>query len=394
MLMALAGCHFQTDPPDHAPAGVTASPGDGLAVIGFDQEPNLTYWIFYQPGSAVVAAAQGATILRDAISPHVVSGLTNGTQYAFVMNSTSDDSSAGPSSSVVLATPRLAGENWVVGAAIGAMPQNLNGLASSGARFVAVGNAATVLAGDFKYTSASPPGVTEWLPPASFPAGFASNLVAVTYSTQFVALSAEGAILTSADGLTWTLSTSTIPSTGMNNLAFGFPLYVAVGNGGKIFTSTDLVTWNEPVSNTLDDLYGVSLLNGRFVVTGANGALLTGDGVNWTVQTSNTGNALRGAAFSATPTALYVAVGDAGTVVTSADGITWNPIAQPLAQNARSVVFGSRFMTVGQGGGVAYSDDGLNWTQTSAGASDLARVLFAPGMYIAVGAAGANVVSR
>lgn len=395
-LIALSGCHFQTDPPGDAPTGVVSVPGDGRTVITFDQQPDLTYWIFYQPGSLVVPAAPGVSILRGAVSPQLVANLTNGIQYAFIMNATKDDSSAGPSSVIVVTTPRLAGASWVSGAALGAVPQNLNGLAFSGTRLVAVGDAATAFAGDYHYTNATPPGVTEWLPPTAFPDGFTSNLSSVTYSGQFVALGTDGSILTSPDGLDWTLALNPVPSTGMNSIFFVAPLYVAVGDGGKIFTSTNLENWTQPDSNTVNDLYAVSLLNDRLVATGANGTLITSlDGITWTLGDSQTLNALRGAAFGALNGGpQYVVVGDAGTILTSTDGNNWTPIAPPLAANLTSVVFGSRFMAVGEGGAVAYSDDGQNWTQTTAGPADLTRVLFTPGMYVAVGAAGANVVSK
>jgi len=391
-LIALAGCQ-QPEPPGEAPSGVAVEPGDGRVTVTWNQQPGLTYWIFFQIGSSVSPTTQGAAILRDVVSPQVLFNFANGTQYAFVMNASKGDSAAGPASPVVVATPRLAGVNWASGAALSTA--NLNGMAFNGSRFVAVGDMGTVFAGDHSYTSISPPGVSAWMPPTSLPPGFTSNLSAVTYTGQFVALGTDGSILTSSDGLTWALAANPVPGTGMNAIAFGPGLHVAAGSGGNIFTSPDLITWTQATSNTVNDLYSVSFLNGGFVATGANGTLVTSpDGVTWTVQVSNTASALRSAAFRALP-ARYVAVGDAGAIVTSADGVAWNLITPPpLAQNLSSVVFGSRFVAVGQGGAVAFSDDGTNWTQASAGSANLTRVLFAPAMYIAVGAAGANVVSK
>jgi hypothetical protein len=410
IFILLAGCHFQTDPPGDAPTGVKVIPGDGRVTISFDQLPGLTYWIFYQAGSSLDPSAPGVSIFRGAASPQVLSTIIsgvflNGTQYAFIMNATKNDSRAGPFSSTEVATPRLAGPNWDVGVALGPVPQNLNGLAFNNlTRLVAVGDSGTVFAGNYDYTHTNPPGVTEWLPPTSFPTGFVENLRAVTFSNQFVALGENGSILTSPDGSVWTLAPADnfVPSTGMNDLVFAFPRYVAVGNGGKIFTSPDLVVWTQPVSNTVEDLYSASLLNGRVVVTGANGTLLTSlDGVNWDPQQSNTGNALRGATFRASINVndiQYVVVGDAGTIVTSVDGTTWTATTLANAPNLLSVTrggaLGTRFLAVGSGGAVAFSDDGAVWTQTTAGSSDLRRVLVTPGMYIAVGAAGANAVSK
>ena len=395
-LIALAGCHFQGDPPGEAPSGVVVEPGDGRVTVTWNQEPGLTYWIFYRPGSSVAAVDPDAQIIFRAVSPHVVSNLVNGTQYAFVMNATKDDSSAGPSSAVVVATPRLAGADWVPGAALGTT-QNMNGIAFSGSRLVVVGDSGTIFSGAYNYTSTNPP-VTAWLPPTSLPA-VTTSLTAVTYSSQFVALGMDGPVLTSPDGLTWTLAANPVPGAGMNGIAFGAGAYVVVGNGGNIFKSQDLVTWTPVMSNTGSDLYSVSFLNGGFVATGANGTLLTSaDGGSWTAQTSNTVNALRGAAFRSTPTALSVVVGDAGTVVTSADGTNWTATALAGAPNLRSVTsggaLGTRFLAVGLVGAVVFSDDGINWTPTTAGSLGLARVIFTPAMYVAVGAAGANAIAK
>jgi len=406
-LIMLASCHRQAAAPADAPTGLAVAPGDGQVTVTWDQQPELTYWIFYQPGSTVTAAAPGVPLLFDVQSPRVVFPLVNGTQYAFIMNATKDDSRAGPSSAVVVAVPRLSGSNWNSGLSLG--PQNLNGVGYNPTlnRLVTVGNAGTIFAGDFNYTNTNPPGVTAWTPPTSLPTGFVSDLSAVMFSgSQFIALGTDGSILTSADGNAWILSTHPVSSGGaagprMNSIAFGIvsnaTIYVAVGDGGNIFTSPDLMTWNPQTSHTGNNLYNVSFPNGVFVATGANGTLLTSaDAINWALPNSipSTSNALRGATFGA---GSYAVVGDAGTILTSTDGTNWSLItpAPPLTQDLRAVRYGTRFVTVGQGGPVAYSDDAINWLPTSSDSTaDLAAVIFTPGMYLAVGASGANAVSR
>ena len=395
VLIALAGCKSQTDPPGSAPRDVAVTAGDGRVTVTWTPEPDLAYWIFFQQGSSVVAASPESLVLANVVSPQAVAPLTNGTQYAFVMNATKHDSAAGPSSPVVTAIPRPAGANWVTGGALGAV--NLNGVAFGGGRFVTVGDSAAAFTGLYSYTSTNPPGVNAWLPPTPpFPA-FTGNLRAVAYTGQFVALGADGSILTSSDGLTWTLATNAIPVSGMNAIAFGAGVHVAVGNGGNIYTSSDLGSaWVPANSMTTNDLYSVSFLNGGFVATGAAGTLLTsGDGIGWTPRISNTINALRGVAFRLSAGVRYVAVGDAGTIVTSSDdGSTWSSPIAPVTENLTSVVHASRFVAVGQGGRVVFSDDGTNWTPASSGSVDLAQVVAAPAMYMAVGAAGANFVSK
>jgi len=195
----------------------------------------------------------------------------------------------------------------------------------------------------------------------------------------------------------------------MNSLAFRLvsnvtATYVAVGDGGKIFTSTDLTAWTPAASNTTSVLYNVSFPKDTFVATGAGGTLLTSpDGSAWTVQTSNVSTALRGAAFgtgSAAAGASYVVVGDAGTILTSPDGMTWSLATLSSPLNLQSVTFGSRFVAVGkesvpgQGSMVVYSDDTINWPQAPSNSGDLAAIIPTPAMYVAVGASGANAVSK
>src|SRR5439155_14237810 len=140
----------------------------------------------------------------------------------------------------------------------------------------------------------------------------------------------------------------------------GATIYVAVGDGGTIFRSTDnLVTWIPAAArNTTSHLYNVSFPDGTFVATGASGTLLTStDASTWTPQISNTPNALRGATFGtgSAGTSSYVAVGDSGTIVTSTDGTTWSLAPPPLSQDLRAIHFGSRFVAVGRRGAVVYS---------------------------------------
>jgi photosystem II stability/assembly factor-like uncharacterized protein len=240
----------------------------------------------------------------------------------------------------------------------------------------------------------------------------------------FVTLARDGRLALSGDGLNWS-SVGPIPSSGgMSDIAFAFannitPTYAAVGTGGQIWMNSggDLKTWTQVIpSPTPNDLTSVSLLNGSFYATGTGGTLLTnpsGSG-SWTSLTSNTPNTLRGVAFGpssalqATFGTVYVAVGDAGTIINSFDnGQNWNPVnpstfnppfTGPLP-NLQSIVVGgsagTRFLAVGQNGAVVFSDDGANWSTWSSGPSNnLAKVFYAGGMYIGVGDAGVQAVSR
>lgn len=425
-LIAVSGCQRKNDPPGDPPANVSVLPGDGVALLSWDALPGLTYWIFYRPGTTVTAAETGSIAVRNAQEPRAVTGLLNDTTYAFVMNATNDDSAAGPSSPVVTTTTRLAGDTWVTGAPIpiGAPPQNLNALAFSGFRYVAVGDAGTILAGDFNYGQPSPNlGVTSWMTGVVIGANFTENLRSVIFNGSFVALGENGSVLTSADGVSWganvPITVAGAPVTGMNGIAFSGAGYVAVGNGGQLFTSNNLAAaWVPGNSNTTEDLTSVVLLNGGLFATGTNGTLLVSpDGTTWNPQTTGLppGTTLRAVTFmqNAPSTAVrFVAVGDAGAVVTSTDVIagqgTWTPIVLPGAQNLRSVTVGGatglRFMAVGLGGSAVFGDSVINnvpvnsiqWSTPAqqSPTGDLSSVLFFLGQYLAVGSAGANAVSH
>jgi hypothetical protein len=171
-------------------------------------------------------------------------------------------------------------------------------------------------------------------------------------------------------------------------------------------------------SNTTEDLTSVELLNGALFATGTNGTLLISpDGTTWNSQTTGlpAGTTLRAVTFmpNAPLTAVrFVAVGDAGAVVTSTDVTagqgTWTPTVLAGGQNLRSVTVGGatgfRFMAVGLGGAVVFGDSVINnvpvnsiqWSTpaTQSPTGELSSVLFFLGQYLAVGAAGANAVSH
>jgi photosystem II stability/assembly factor-like uncharacterized protein len=211
----------------------------------------------------------------------------------------------------------------------------------------------------------------------------------------------DGSVITSTDAATWTEGTS-IGSAGMNALAYGAgTTYVAVGDGGVIYKNTTAgVTgaWTVKASGTTNDLYGVSYVNGIYVAVGAGGVLLTStDGDTWALRTSNTSNDLHQVAFGAST---YVAVGDAGTIVSSTDAATWalqtNPTV-PATEDLRTICFGpdAQFIAAGTAGTIVYSTTGLatSWSASNAGSITLNSIVPSD-VFIAVGAGGAYVSGK
>ena len=92
---------------------------------------------------------------------------------------------------------------------------------------------------------------------------------------------------------------------------------------------------------------------------------------------------------------LFVAVGDGGTIRTSADGVTWNPQTSGIFTSLFGVAHGNNtFVAVGAGGFVRTSSDGVNWGPGDSGTGlDLNGVAFGKGIFVAVGNNGTVLIS-
>ena len=136
--------------------------------------------------------------------------------------------------------------------------------------------------------------------------------------------------------LTWT-SRYNPDNVAWNGIAWnGSNLYVAVGESGKLYSSTNGTTWTVRTSgfgaNAIND---VQFGNGLFVAVGANGTITTSsDGTTWTARTSNMSTNTMVKVIYAN--SLWVAVGtgggttNTGGLTYSSDGITWTRKSQSL----------------------------------------------------------------
>jgi len=236
------------------------------------------------------------------------------------------------------------------------------------------------------------------------------NLYDVTWSDddmQFVAVGANGTIITSADGATWDIQNSTVTeslnkiiydanagvyitvgtngtvltsitsgvdwavqnsntSEDLNAIAqLSTTTYIAVGTNGKIITSANYTTWTNQISNTSEDLESIvvaDLGSGSYqaVATGRIGTIIISNGndiTSWTVKTSGTTNDLHGVnyttyTYNLVTQSIYTAVGNNGTILTSTDAATWTPQTDINATNHLfNVYYGSgKFWVVGSVG--------------------------------------------
>jgi hypothetical protein len=128
------------------------------------------------------------------------------------------------------------------------------------------------------------------------PAGITDDIWCVTYGRgTFAAVTNRGNLLTSTDGLTWSRQTID-PGVWLVSIAYGDGMWVVVGDKGTVLFSSDLKAWSNANSSTTNKLNGV-LWNGP----APNGTGLVPEQL----------------------LALWVAVGEAGTIITSPNAINW-----------------------------------------------------------------------
>lgn len=213
-----------------------------------------------------------------------------------------------------------------------------------------------------------------------------SNLRGVAYGTMFVAVGDGGASYSSTDGSTWAPLSTPAPGTSLNAVKYdnAHATYLSVGANGTVIALTPANTvWAAQTSYTANTLYALANNGaGYTVAVGDLGAIITSsDGATWTDRTSASGgatpittNPLYGVTYGYSTTLakyVFVAVGASGTLLYSADGINWTNVTPSPAPgyDLNGVTYGGLdanghpiFVAVGTSGTVLTSEDGVNWT--------------------------------
>lgn len=175
----------------------------------------------------------------------------------------------------------------------------------------------------------------------------------------------------------------------MREAACSADFLVAVGDGGRIFSSVDGMSWNEESMGSHRPLEGVAHLDGQFVAVSSYGQIFSsGDGVQWDEVVSS------GSWYAVTTFAgQFVAVGSLGRVTTSIDGVIWNSGTTGIGGDFLDLsCSASRCVAVGGDGFIAYSDDLETWQAASVppidadlNAVDYSQITLSTGQFVAVG---------
>jgi hypothetical protein len=413
----LQGCLGSGGNPAPAPVNVTVSAKDSRAVVTWDMVPGVEYWIFKAAGTGVTpkncSGMYLCTTTVKVTSPTTIWGLYNGIEYSFSVNGRTNGGPGGAGSPALQATPRLAGATWTAGAPLAPTSSDLRGViyGASGAKFVAAGTGGILYSGIVSTGNAATTGITWTAMTNPMPT---TNFNAVGYDTahaKFLAVGAGGAVIahvpsTSATAWTQLDGKTTYDLYALSHNGAGYD--VATGANGTIITSSDGTTWTVQSSGTTNALNGITYGNSAasttgyfFVTVGAAGTILySSDGLNWAPATSGTASDLKSVTY-AYEALTFVAVGANGTVLTSSDGVIWTPrtsISAVSTATLNAVTYSSarRFVAVASDGNIYYNEYanyGVDWTAVTpkATASPLYSIttggLFD---YTTVGAGGLN----
>ena len=331
------------------PTGLSAaSTANGSATISFTAPasdgglPITNYYYSIDNGVTWIARNPAS-----AASPLVIPGLVNGRLYTIKLSAVNSAGAGNPS----------AGLSVTVAA-------NLPATGTAGARYVAVGEGGRVLTS----TDGS-----SW---SSVTSGVTTRLRGVTSRAGTVlAVGHGGTILFSADGVSWTQLAAGIPAAAsqtdpnagdtLRGVAASATRFVAVGghDTGRIFTSDDGGTWTEAnLGGARGRLRSVVRSSTTFVAVGEGGTILSSlDGLTWNPRTSGTTERLDGVVWTGTQ---FQVITSTGKLHSSADGETWSAATN---SNAPSWVEGiawsaNRVVMLGAGGRIRSSDDGETWT--------------------------------
>jgi hypothetical protein len=279
-----------------------------------------------------------------------------------------------------------------------------------------------------------------------------NDLAAVTANSDyFVAVGANGQIITSQDGGSWFPADSGSTQY-LQGIAYGNGVFVAVGWQGTVLVSSNLSVWTKAFVSTTANFRTVTFGNGSFLAAGDAVTATSIDGMDWQVAPLPSSNTLFGLTYGdgltvgvgsdttiadagavvtttngetwSSPirgfdslfgvtyvSGLFVAVGGNGPfssqILTSSDGQSWQPQQSPVSQFLHGIAYQywtyadignyayGAFVAVGGSSGplIASSTNGLTWVKRSPPTtSPLTAICAARGLFVAVGIGGSIVV--
>jgi len=194
-------------------------------------------------------------------------------------------------------------------------------------------------------------------------------------------------LLVSFDGANWT-ETDIVDSP--NDFAFGNGRYVAVGSGGKLWSSADGIEWEPDTRGvTSDRLEAVEFGNGVFVAAGWGGTVVRSvDGRTWELGRipGELGGFVESVIWNGSK---FRAANFFREVFESADGRTWK-FLWTMPFSSQKIIFArGRYLAISNGGEAWESADMKMWNKAELNSNArITDVVYGEGRFVLVGANG------
>jgi hypothetical protein len=229
-------------------------------------------------------------------------------------------------------------------------------------------------------------------------AGYASQTTStLTVSQLIIAVGSTGSILTSLDGVTWSMQVSPLGTNlSLFSITYGNGTFVATNQDRPIY-SRDGKSWYTALTPAASGiLYNIAFGNGKFVQLSATQAYLSIDAISWSTVPLTTDNQQNKLCYGNNQ---FVAVGrydssDRSYTSTSVDGSSWTPTLVTGLSGSTGLTdvtwANGLYVAVGSNAAIITSSDGVKWTQrhyTNSGKS-FSSVTYGNGRFVAVGPAG------
>jgi hypothetical protein len=139
----------------------------------------------------------------------------------------------------------------------------------------------------------------------------------------------------------WSNQSPTVVTDDIWCVTYANGTFAAVTNQGNLLTSSDGLTWGTRAIDSGVWLVSIAYGNGMWVVVGDMGTILVSPNLfDWVLATSPTANKLNGVIYNGT---IWVAVGENGTIITSPDAETWT--LQPAIEGVTGFLHGITYAT-------------------------------------------------
>jgi hypothetical protein len=152
----------------------------------------------------------------------------------------------------------------------------------------------------------------------------------------------------------------------------------------SITRADPLALWHSRNSGATNILNADACGNGICVAVGNQGTILSSaDGLVWTRRNSGTTAVLNSMVWA---NSLFVIVGESGTILTSTNGTNWTRRTSGTTNFLYDVSYGKGiFIAVSDSGTVLTSTNGVAWTLRSGGTQGVYGVAYGNGTFVAVG---------